>query len=179
MTSRDDPMMVALSFLVLDKFYSVAGLPAVALDYKDRAYFARHAWAVSVYFGLGRLDDARHHLQKAAGLDAAGLTTVRFLQSLAYAGGRTPTESVAREATSFVLREMQSLNVPTNVQRRLRAKARLMLASHTSGGGLARMRRMARALLRSPQLVLDREMWGVAARLVSRGRRRATQLEGA
>lgn len=176
MTSRDDPLMVGLSFRVLDKFYGLSGLPAVALDYKDRAYFVRHAWAASVYFGLGRLEEARSHLRKAAHLYPERITTGRFLQSLVYAGGRAPTEEIAGKAVAFVLREVRTLNVPPHLRRRLRAKARLMVARHSSVGRFVRLRRVAGALLRSPQLALDPEMWGAARRLAGRLRTRVPLL---
>lgn len=169
MTSRDDPMMVRAALAVLDKFYASETVPREALEWKDRAYFGKHAWGVSVYYGLGRLDEAREHLRQAAVLYPEGIAAGRFVRSLidsrAQAEGAQPSSAMAREAGRFVLREAR---LDKRLRSKLAARVRLVIALYAPGGRVGKARSIVTTLLKNPALLLDGEVWNAARRAARR-----------
>jgi glycosyltransferase involved in cell wall biosynthesis len=165
MTSRDDLMMARTALAVLDKFYSCPSLPPEAIAYRDRAYFNRHAWAVSLYYGLGNLDEARREMQKAGSLYPEGIATARFVRTLVAARARAqdtvPTEQTAWEAARFVLR---GARLGKRLRAQLASRAALVVALYSHGGRGALLRGLAGALLRHPGLLWDDEVWRAAWR---------------
>ena len=82
---------------------------AEAVEARDRAYFNKHAWAVAIYYSLGRLDAAGEQLRTAASLYPEGIATGRFIRSMinakAQAEGVQPSQEMVQEAVRLVLRE--------------------------------------------------------------------------
>jgi hypothetical protein len=154
---------------VLDKFYTLPHLPAVALQYKDRAYFNRHAWAAARYYGIDNLACAQEHLQAAARYYPQGVPSGRFLQSLIYARDEHPSLSIAQAAVRFALQVLGQMQLPAHIERKLRARSHLVLSLHAGVSRPARLiRGIIRALILDPLLAVDRDLWAAASRLPRR-----------
>jgi len=122
-TSRNIDLMVSGVLRTLDKFYALPSIPKSALHYQTRAYFNRHAWAASLYYGAGRIHNAQHHLRLAARYYPQGLATGRLLQSLVYAQQPQPNKADAEAAIRFVYKTLSNENLPSTIKRRLRSRA--------------------------------------------------------
>ncbi len=166
-TSRNIDLMVQASIATLDKFYTQANLPTSVADARTQAYFNKHAWATSLYYGAGRTDSAQDHLRIAARYYPRGLATGRFLQSLIYARWSHPVEVDARSAIRFVYQTLSAEKLPSSVRRNLRSHSELLLALHTVGK--ARMvGKAAYLLLGNPHLLTDRELWAAGRKRLLR-----------
>ncbi len=169
MTSQDNLMMASTGLAVLDKFYAMQSLPDVANEWKNRAYFNKRAWAVSIYYGLGRLDEARDELQAAALLYPEGIVAGRFIRSLVSARAEAEqmqaTQRMAREAVAFLLKEAK---VSERLASRLRRRARLLVALHAPRGRSNVVKSVVMAFLREPKLAIDEELWSAAGRRARR-----------
>ena len=170
-TSRNIDLMVRSSIGTLDKFYAQPSLSPQAVRLADRAYFNKHAWATSLYYGAGDFARASVHLQVAIQLFSPGITTGRFLQSLVHAshqaGGVAPGKSDIREAARFLVQSLSYEGLPTSTRReiirKITARTQLLLALHSR-----RPADMARALLRYPSLIIDSEIWTTLRRRTAR-----------
>ncbi|HYO51049.1 MAG TPA: hypothetical protein VEW94_14450, partial [Chloroflexia bacterium] len=167
-TSRDVNLMARAGLGVLDKFYARSNLPAKAHDYKDRAYFNRYAWAASISYGAGKHAEARDYILKAAHHYPHGVAKGRFLQSLVYAQSDRPSRATAQAAVRFATRTLDQAFLPASVRRKLRSRARLVLALHAANHRFDMVKGLARALMSDPVLALDREIWSAALRLARR-----------
>jgi glycosyltransferase involved in cell wall biosynthesis len=165
-TSRNIGLMVRAGLGVLDKFYSLPNLPPVAFRYRGQAYFKRHVWAVALYYGAGRLNEARGHLRQAAQFYPEGIATGRFLQSLVYAGAEQPSKVNVQEALRFVQYALNGKPLPRGIRRKLRAYSRLVLALHTGAGRQMQVAEVAQALLAHPHLLANRDLWAAGMRMV-------------
>ncbi|HEX9987124.1 MAG TPA: glycosyltransferase [Chloroflexia bacterium] len=167
-TSRDVNLMARAGLGVLDKFYASPSLPAAAHGYKDRAYFNRYAWAASISYGAGKQAEARDYMLKAAQHYPQGVAKGRFLQSLVYAKSEQPSRATAQAAVQFATRTLDQALLPAGVRRKLRSRARLVLALHATDRRVEMVKGLARALMSDPVLAFDREIWSAALRLVRR-----------
>jgi glycosyltransferase involved in cell wall biosynthesis len=167
-TSHDVNLMARAGLGVLDKFYAQPNLPAETLSYKDRAYFNRYAWAASLSYGVGKQAEATDYILKAAQHYPQGVAKGRFLQSLIYAKGEQPSRATAQAAVRFAKRALDQAVLPAGVRRKLRSRARLVLALHATDRRKDMVKGLAHVLVTDPALALDREVWSAALRLARR-----------
>ena len=166
-TSRDIDLMVGGVLRTLDKFYAQTNIPENALLVRDRAYFNKHTWAASLYYGAGNLAKAQNHLQAAIRRFPQGITTGRFLQSLIHAnhqaGGPPPGSSDIDQAAHFLRRSIGQAGLPSATRRAMLRKitARIKLLHALQSG---RPAQLASALMYDPALVVDREVWSALRR---------------
>jgi glycosyltransferase involved in cell wall biosynthesis/2-polyprenyl-3-methyl-5-hydroxy-6-metoxy-1,4-benzoquinol methylase len=163
-TSRDIDLMVRAGVGVLDKFYALPNLPAEASRWRERAYFRRHAWAASLYYGARRHDNAREHLRHAANVYPQGIATGRFLQSMVYAGTDNPSPETAIEAVTFARQALSGADLPPGIMGKLEAYAKVVVALHASKGKRVPLAALAQALVAAPLIATDHSMWTAALR---------------
>lgn len=156
-SSLNTEMMISSGLSVLDKFYSLPNLPVEALNWRNRAYGMRYAWAAALLYGSGEQEKAKNYLLCAAQYYPKGIATIRFLQSLIYARakGERPGKEAAQAAVRFVVWTLKRCRLPPNVTRKLHMHVSLVLAIHSGAGG--RTGGLVRTLLREPRLVIDPE----------------------
>ncbi|MEO6457025.1 MAG: glycosyltransferase [Chloroflexia bacterium] len=170
-SSHNIDLMVGGVMRTLDKFYALPSVPRSALRWQKRAYFKRHTWAASLYYGAGSLVNAQKHLQTAARYLPHGIATGRFLQSLVHAnhqaGGPPPGEADIHKASFFVRHALAQARIPLStrqaVARRVITHKKLLLALHAR-----RPLQLAATLLSDPTLIVDPELWAALPRRISR-----------
>lgn len=166
--SRSTDLMVQSSLGVLRKLYEQPNLPEVILHNRRQAFAERHAWAAAVYYGEGKLQQAREHLQKAAAYSPRAVSSGRFLQSLVHARSQSPDSKTAREAVQFAMHTLDEISMPEKARRMLRANSYLVLAVHSGVRKWLLPGLLARAVMAYPGIVLNRKLWSQAARRARR-----------
>lgn len=166
--SRSTDLMVQSSLGVLRKLYEQPNLPEVVLHNRRQAFAERHAWAAAVYYGEGKLQQAREHLQKAAAYSPRAVSSGRFLQSLVHARSQSPDSKTAREAVQFAMHTLDEISMPEKARRMLRANSYLVLAVHSGVRKWLLPGLLARAVMAYPGIVLNRKLWSQAARRARR-----------
>ncbi|HYP41507.1 MAG TPA: hypothetical protein VEX13_14200, partial [Chloroflexia bacterium] len=97
-----------------------------------------------------------------------GVAKGRFLQSLIYAKSEQPSRATAQAAVRFATHTLDQALLPAGVRRKIRSRARLVLALHATDRRIEMVKGLARALMSDPVLALDREIWSAALRLARR-----------
>jgi len=168
-TARKPDLMITVWLRMLDKFYALPNLPKVALRWRGRAYFQKHAAAAALYYGAGRLDEASIHLQGAARHHPEGVATGRFLQSLIYSKSEQPSWADVQETLRFVDSSLRGTRLNRRIARKLEAQQWLVRALHAGNPRRVRgLQYIGRALFTDPGLLIDRELWGAGRRMLAR-----------
>jgi glycosyltransferase involved in cell wall biosynthesis len=171
-TFRKPDLMLPAWIAMLDKFFALPGLPPAVRAYRRRAYFSRYADATSMYYGAGRIAEARAQLHNATQFFPAGVTTGRFLTSLVYSASHQPTRATVLAAIRFVQTELIAVGAPPPLVQKFQARGRLALALHSGSFRPSALQEMVRALRADPRLLVDREIWSAGGRLLARNLKR-------